>query len=212
MAPYLSKIGILAGLCVILFSNDLAAQPETNKWKFQFALGLNSPVGHDDGGNFEFNSVNFPSLNLGLQHMFTAQWGAKLDLGYNRAKNADDSPEFKLNYTRINLQAVYDFKDVLNFMPLRMAVVAHAGPGMSFSKPLSPYSDNDYTYLNALAGFELHYGLTPSVSLYTDFSYALGLSGDDKYDVVEDGFSFNGDMLFFTVGVSVSLSGCYFCD
>lgn len=212
MIASVSKFRLIIGIAVVMSVNSLLAQPETNKWKFQFAIGINSPSDSDSSDNFEFNSVNFPSINLGIQHMFTRQWGAKFDLGYNRANSADDSPEFKLNYTRINLQAVYDFKDVLAFMPPRMALVVHAGPGLSFSKPLSPFSDNNYTYLNALAGLEVHYGVAQTVSIYTDLSYAFGFSGDDKYDPAIDGFSFNGDVLFLTIGVSVSLSGCYFCD
>ncbi|NNK87806.1 MAG: cell envelope biogenesis protein OmpA [Flavobacteriaceae bacterium] len=206
------KFRLLIGIALVIAVNSSIAQPETNKWKFHFALGINSPFDSDSSDDFKFNSVNFPSINLGIQHMFNRQWGAKFDLGYNRAKNDDNSTEFKLNYTRINLQAVYDFKDVLAFMPLRTALVLHAGPGLSFSKPLSPFSDNNYTYLNALAGLEVHYGVAQTVSVYADLSYAFGFSGDDKYDPAVDGFSFNGDVLFLTVGVSVSLSGCYFCD
>ena len=212
MTGSVRKFRILIGIAVVMSFNSLIAQPETNKWKFQFAVGINSPSDSDGSDNFELKSLNFPTLNLGLQHMFTRQWGAKFDLGYSRAVNADNSTEFKLNYTRINLQGVYDFKDVLMFMPSQMALVVHAGPGLSFSKPLSPFSDNTYTYLNALAGLEVHYGVAQTVSVYGDISYAFGFSGDDKYDPAVDGFSFNGDMLLITVGVSVSLSGCYFCD
>ncbi len=197
---------------IIFIGQSTLAQPETNQWKFQFGLGLNSPMDNENGDDFKFMSVNFPSINIGIQHMFAGTWGAKFDLGYNRASNSDDSSEFKLNYTRINLQAVYDFYNTLGFLPSRMTAVAHAGPGLSISKPLGSYSENNYTYLNAIGGMEFHYGIAPTVSVFTDLSYALKLSSKDKYDPAADGFSFNGDMFFVTLGVSVSLSGCYFCD
>ena len=188
------------------------SQAETSKWKFQISFGLNNPVDNDDSDNYYSKYVNFPSINLGVQHMFKPQLGAKLDLGYNRAVSDDDSDDFKFNYTRINAQLVYDFKYVMRFLPPQMTVVGHAGPGVSFTKPLGNFQDNKYTYLNALAGLEVHYGLGRAVSLYGDLSYAFALSGKDKYDPAVDGFSFNGDIMFITVGLSVSLSGCYFCD
>ena len=187
------------------------SQPETNQWKFQFALGLNSPIDNMTSDQYEFKSVNFPSINLGIQHMLSREWGAKLDFAYNRSSNDDNSPEFKLNYSRINLQAVYDF-NYMSFLPRRMTMVAHAGPGLSISKPLGSFSDNNYTYINGLAGLEFHFGIAQTVSVFTDLSYAFKLSGKDKYDPAVDGFSFNGDVLLISVGVSVSLSGCYFCD
>ncbi|MBT8257395.1 MAG: porin family protein [Bacteroidia bacterium] len=210
----LNKIQINKLLILVLFGlSSLAwSQPETNQWKFQFALGVNSPIDNMESDGFEFKSINFPSINLGLQHMLTPEWGAKLDFSYNRSGHDDNSPEFKLNYTRINLQAVYDFNGAMNFLPRRMTMVAHAGPGLSISKPLGSYSENKYSYLNGLAGLEFHFGITQTVSIFTDFSYAFKLSGKDKYDPAVDGFSFNGDVLLISVGVSVSLSGCYFCD
>ncbi|NND52359.1 MAG: cell envelope biogenesis protein OmpA, partial [Flavobacteriaceae bacterium] len=57
-----------------------------------------------------------------------------------------------------------------------------------------------------------HFGVARTVSVFGDLSYALGLSGKDKYDPAVDGYSFNGDLLYAAIGVSVSLSGCYNCD
>ena len=144
--------------------------------------------------------------------MFTPEMGAKIDFGYNRSVNDKDSPDFKLNYSRINAQFVYDFKSMMTFLPSQMVVIGHIGPGYSFTKPLGSFSENKYSFLNAMAGLEFHYGVARSVSVYADLSYIMGLSGKDKYDPALDGFSFNGDLLTITVGVSVSLSGCYFCD
>ena len=63
------------------FTGNTLAQPETNQWKFQFAVGVNSPIDNMKSDAYEFKSVNFPSINLGIQHMLTPEWGAKLDLG-----------------------------------------------------------------------------------------------------------------------------------
>lgn len=204
------KILILGSL--LFLGSKGYSQTETSRWKFQIAFGVNNPIDDNTSDEYATKGLNFPTINLGIQRMFTSEMGAKLDFGYNRSVNDSDSPEFKLNYSRINAQFVYDFKSTFRFLPPRFVVVGHVGPGFSFSKPLGSFSNNTYTYLNGMAGLEFHYGIARSVSVYTDVSYIMGLSGKDKYDPVIDGFSFNGDVLTVTVGVSVSLSGCYFCD
>lgn len=186
-------------------------QSETQKLKGQIAFGVNAPS--DDGfvEDFQAEGINFPTINLGLQYMFAKEFGAKLDFGFNRFSNADNSPEFKVNYTRLNAQAVYDASFVLTFLPDRIGVVAHAGPGMSFIKPLGNYPENKLSYFNAMAGIEVHYDVSSQFSIYADTSYIHGFASD--FDPITEGYgSFNGSLLTFTVGVSVSLSGCRYCD
>jgi hypothetical protein len=156
--------------------------------------------------------MNFPTINLGIQHMLTSKIGAKLDFGYNRSSNDPNSLTYKLNYSRVNAQFVYDAFDLLNFLPSKVNLIGHVGPGLSFTKPLNNFSENSYTFLNLLAGIELHYGISETVSVYGDLSYVLSLSNAEKYDIAVDGFSFNGDLIYATIGISVSISGCYFCE
>ncbi|TYA53069.1 cell envelope biogenesis protein OmpA [Formosa maritima] len=186
-------------------------QAETSKWKVQFAVGINSPSSSGFVTGFEANSINFPTINLGVQHMFKRQFGAKLDFGYNRFSNVDSSPNFKVNYTRINAQFIYDPTPVITFLPVGMGVVAHAGPGLSIIKPLDIYTDNNTSFLNIMAGIEFHYSITQLLTIYLDTSYIYGFSSD--FDPVSEGYgSFNGNLLTATIGVSYSLSGCYYCD
>ena len=188
------------------------AQDEKDEWKMQISLGVNNPIDSNDNDSYYTKYINFPAVNLGVQHMFTRTLGAKLDFGYYRSSNDDSSSEFKLNYSRINTQVVYDASPALNFLPLSLEVIAHAGPGLSFTSPLGSYSNNKYAYLNALAGIEVHYLISDTLSIYSDLGYILGLSSKEKYDSNIDGFSFNGDLMYLTFGVSVSLSGCQTCN
>jgi hypothetical protein len=197
---------------VFFISIGSFSQTETNQWKFQIGFGFNNPIDDVKEDDFYSEYVNFPTINMGVQYMFKPQLGAKIDLGYNRAVNGSGSPEFKFNYSRVNVQFVYDFTYIMHFLPQQMAVLGHIGPGVSFTKPLGVYAENKYTFLNVLAGLEVHYGIARTVSVFGDFSYAMGLSGKDKYDPEINGFSFNGDLMFFSVGISVSLSGCYYCE
>lgn len=185
------------------------AQYDTSTFKAQLALGVNSPSSSGFVNDFEVNSINFPTINLGLQYMFKPKLGAKLDFGYNRFSNIDDTPEFKVNYTRINAQLVYDVSMITNFLN-RTGVFVHAGPGFSMIHPLGNYGENKTSYLNFMAGLELHYGISDKLSIYLDTSYIKGFAKD--FNPVSSGFgSFNGDLLTITFGASISLSGCYYC-
>jgi len=198
---------VLMGLLISIagFSQD------TSTFKAQIALGVNSPSSNGFVSNFESNSLNFPTVNLGLQYFFSPQFGAKLDFGFNRFSNVDNSPEFKVNYSRIDAQLVYNATNIFSFLPTRMGTFAHAGPGFSMIKPLGNYVQNDTSFLNAMAGIEFHYALSDALSVYLDTSYIMGF-GKDFYPISEGFGSFNGDLLTITVGLSISLSGCYYCE
>lgn len=198
---------LLITLLVTAFS---FAQRDTNKWKAQIALGLNSPSQSGFVDGFQSKSVNFPTINAGFQRMFTPQYGAKLDFGFNRFSSDGNSLEFKINYTRINVQFVYDPMKFITFLPEEIGLVAHAGPGYSSVKPLGDFSGNKASFLNVMAGLEVHYGLSQRMSVYADVSYIMGLGKD--FDPVMEGFgSFNGNLLTITFGVTFSLSGCQYC-
>ncbi|MBA6153155.1 outer membrane beta-barrel protein [Gelidibacter maritimus] len=212
MTPYLKTQNLTWLLFLTLLTSTISlAQKDVEKWKLQLALGVNNPIDRGEDAGYYSKYINFPTVNLGVQHMLSDNLGAKLDVGYNRASSETGSLPYKMNYTRINLQAVYDFKDLLTFLPPRIGVVAHAGPGVSMTKPLGSFANNTYTYLNFLGGAEVHYRISKSVSVFADAGYAYGLSGTDKYDVTTDGFSFNGDLMYVAFGVSLSLSGCNYC-
>lgn len=212
MQDYFKKY--LSVFIVVFVTLNCNAQfKDTAKWKALFALGVNYPT--TDGfvkGSYA-KSVNFPTVNLGIQHMFKKAYGVKLDFGFNRFKSDDESLEFKINYTRINAQFVFDPTEYIGFLPSRIQTVLHAGPGFSFTKPLGNLGNNKQSYLNVLGGLEVHYALTEKVSVYTDVSYIYGLTSLDNYDPVLSGLgAFNGSVFNLTFGLAVSLSGCQFCD
>ena len=186
-------------------------QGDTSTFKVQFALGVNSPSKEGFVSNFEPKSISLPAVNMGVQYMFKPNLGAKLDFGFNRFTNLDNTPEFKINYSRINTQLVYNATRLFGYLPPRIGVFLHAGPGFTFIKPLGEYPENKRSFLNVMGGLELHYGLSDAVSAYVDTSYILGF-GDD-FSPVSSGFgSFNGNILTVTIGLSLSLSGCYYCE
>lgn len=196
----------MALICVL----QAHAQKPTNQIKAQIAVGINRPSSSGFVEGFEAKSINFPTVNLGVQYMLSRTYGAKLDVGFNRFSNDDLSTEFKTNYTRVNAQFVYDPTEIIGFLPSRLGLVAHAGPGYSIVKPLGNFGNNKRSFLNFMTGLEVHYAMSKYLTLYTDVSYILGLSGD--FDSVEQGFgAFNGNLLTITFGISFSLSGCQYC-
>ncbi len=186
------------------------SQGNKSSIKAQIALGVNSPSSNGFVNNFEAKSINFPSINLGVQYMFKPLLGAKLDFGYNRFSNLKNTPDFKVNYTRLNVQMVYDATKILG-LPPRIGVFPHIGPGFSMIKPLGNYTQNNVSFLNVMGGLEFHYGVTDTFSLYLDSSYIMGFG--KEFNPVTDGFgSFNGNILTINLGLSLSLSGCYYCE
>lgn len=204
------KVVLLFGL--ILFSFIGYSQSETSKWKLQLAFGFNYPDVDGFVSGFEAKPINFPTINLGVQHMFTRTIGAKLDFGYYRFSNAEDSEIFKTNYTRINAQFVYDTTMLFRFLPVHIGLVAHAGPGFSIIKPLGNFGENKTSFINTIVGVELHYNVSETFSVFTDVSYIFSFQGEKTYNPISEGFgTFNRNLFAVTLGVSVSLSGCYYC-
>ncbi|MDO5979661.1 outer membrane beta-barrel protein [Flavivirga spongiicola] len=206
------KIYIKA-FCAILFvmsSLVSTSQGDTSTFKAQFALGLNSPSKNGFVTGFEGKTYNLPTVNLGIQYMFKPMLGAKLDYSFSRISNQKEAQAFKLNYSRINLQAVYNANRIFN-LSQNKGVFVHAGPGISSVKPLGNFTQNKTSFMNAMAGVELHFGVSDKLSIYTDVSYIHGFAKD--FAPISDGFgAFNGNLLTLTVGASISLSGCYYCE
>lgn len=201
-------------LFVLITTQTLEAQwRRTMKWRAVISTGFSYPF--TDGfvkGSYA-QPVNFPTINLGIQRMFKREYGLRLDYGFNRFANGEESAKFKINYSRINAQFVYDPTPLLTFIPERIAIPLHAGPGISFARPLDNIQDRDQTFANVMAGMEIHYAINQRVSVFGDFSYIWGLTSLDDYDPPLSGLgAFNGSLFTVTVGLSISLSGCQFCD
>jgi hypothetical protein len=208
-----SKQYLVFFIVVLWTLNINAQQRDKSKWKALFSLGVNYPTTDGFVKGTYAKTVNFPTVNLGIQHMLKSQYGVRLDYGFNRFKNDKDSPEFKINYSRINAQFVYNPTEYLKFIPARFSLAAHAGPGISIVKPLGDLGDNKQTYLNLNMGLELYYTINEKVKIYTDMSYLYGLTSLDNYNPVISGLgAFNGSVFNLTFGLVVSLSDCQFCD
>ncbi|RNC88454.1 MAG: cell envelope biogenesis protein OmpA [Winogradskyella sp.] len=198
---------------LFFLSITYAQRIDNSTWKAQISLGVNSPSKSGFIDSAPAKGLNFPTVNLGIQRMFSRTLGAKLDYGFNRFASEDGMQEFKVNYSRINAQLVYNPSQSLTFLPEHFQVVLHAGPGYSNAKPLGNLGDNKQSYLNFILGFEVHYSINRKIALYSDISYIYGFTSLDDYNPEILGLgAFNGNVFNVTFGVSIALSGCYYCD
>ncbi|WP_066221856.1 outer membrane beta-barrel protein [Formosa haliotis] len=222
MSSKLNKQKYITGLLIFLFLISVKgyAQKDEDVLRIELSFGGNhaftsgfAQIYASEDPKTEGRGFNLPTLNFGGQYMFSETLGAKLDIGFSRIFSANDSPEFKINYTRINAQVVYDYSRFIGFIPEEVTLLAHAGPGFSAVRPLGTINDNDQNYLNAILGTQILYMFSRNTSVFFDASYIHGFSNPDTYAPPSEGLgAFNGSMLTFTVGVSLSLSGCYFCN
>ncbi|MGB1268992.1 MAG: outer membrane beta-barrel protein [Flavobacteriaceae bacterium] len=200
-------------LLLIVVSNLTTAQTLT----IDLGLGVNSPS-DDFVTPYEAKPINGLTVDAGIRYMFKKKLGVKADMGFNRYGNGGDSPEFKANFTRVNLQAYYNVWDHLyNFqipLPERLGIFLHAGPGMSFLKPLSePHLNNTSSNFNVIAGLALHYGISDRVSVFIDGSNIFNMGQETAYEGTVLADKINSTMLNVTFGVSISInSDCYFCE
>lgn len=200
-------------LAIFILGNVHAQRKEISTWSAMVSLGVNAPSKGGFINSSPAQSLNFPTVNLGVQRMFSRTLGTRLDYGFNRFKSEDDFLEFKVNYSRINAQLVYNPSESLNFLPQPMQILTHAGPGFSFAKPLGTLDDNKQSYLNFNLGFEVHYQINRKVALYSDISYIYGFSKLDDFNPEILGLgAFNGNVFTLSFGATIALSGCYYCE
>jgi hypothetical protein len=201
-------------ILVFIFSLNAFSQRIGEVWKAQVGLGVNTPLPNGFVEDLESQLVNFPTFNLGLQRMFSRYYGGRFAYSFSRIARKKSDTEFKINYKRYNLEFIYDAYDFkyLRFLPERIKVVAHAGPGFSIAEPLSDLGSNKQSFFNLHGGLETHYYLTKLVSLYLDlsFNYTFQELNEDNLDFNGLG-AFTGSTAYATVGISFSLSGCYKC-
>ncbi|MHA3787835.1 OmpA family protein [Flavobacterium hauense] len=145
-----------------------AADNDFNKWSIEVGGGINKPFRTFTPG-FGTEPANFFTADLGFRYMLNNKFGLKLDFGYNRFKNADDTPEFESNYVRGNIQGVINLGRVLNFEDWTntFGLLAHGGGGVYMLTNDDAFDGEDW-------GANLIGGLTAQVRL----SDRVVLTGD----------------------------------
>jgi len=202
----------IISLIALFLSHLVAAQTLT----LDLGVGINSPS-DDFGLGYKAKGINGLTVDAGIRYMFKKKLGAKVDIGFNRYGADDNSIDFKANLTRVNAQLYYNLWDNLYDLqirlPERLAIFVHAGPGMTFLKPLSePYNNEKSSAFNVLGGLAVHYGITDRVAVFVDGSNFFNMGQKQYYEGEPLDEKISTSMFNLTFGVTISInSDCYYC-
>lgn len=116
-----------------------------NKWSLELNGGLNKPTRTMTLG-YQTASLNPFHADLGVRYMFNPKFGLKLDFGYDKFTERDDTPEFESQYLRTSLQGVINIGRALNFETWTntIGLLAHGGFGVSQLTSESGFEGEDY--------------------------------------------------------------------
>lgn len=207
---------VLPLLLVCLTSASLRAQEAKeasttgdngyNKWSIEVAGGVNKPFRTFTPG-FRTDRANLFTVDLGTRYMFNNKFGLKLDFGYNKFENNDDSPKFESTYLRGDIQAVINLGRVLNFedWTSTIGLLAHAGGGVYQLTSDNGFDGEDYG-ANLIGGLTAQLKLSRSIVLTADVTgIANGFQNWNFDGFSQNNRSFDGVVLNGTLGLTFYL-------
>ncbi|MFA9191602.1 OmpA family protein [Flavobacterium sp. FZUC8N2.13] len=177
-----------------------------NKWSIELNAGVNKTTGAMTTG-FYTATPNLFHADLGVRYMFNPKFGLKLDFGYDKLKEGNESFAFDSNYLRTDLQGIINLGRVLNFETWtnRIGLLGHGGFGVSMLTS-DGFNGEDYM-ANGIAGLTTQYRISNSVALTADFTGII--NGNQSYNF--DGMSqtnakaFNGSIFNASLGLTFYL-------
>lgn len=139
-----------------------------NKWSIEVGGGANKPFRTFTPG-FRTDRVNFFTADLGVRYMFNNKFGLKLDFGYNKFENNEDSAEFESTYLRGNIQGVINVGRVLNFEDWTSVIglLAHGGGGVYRLSNDDAFDGEDWG-ANLIGGLTAQFKLSNRIVLTAD--------------------------------------------
>lgn len=198
---------IIAFLLILPFI-ALAQVDDYNKFSLEIDGGLLKPY-----KTFTYNyGIDNPTpflVNLGARYMFNTKIGLKIDGGFHRFKNNDNSLEFTTEYYRGSLQGVINIANIADLKSTflkNFGLLLHTGAGVSNINFKTPIDGNDWT-IHGIIGLTPQVKLSERISLQADLSIITNLSQDKNFDGVgdvEDNF-FDGNILTTTIGLAFNL-------
>lgn len=185
----------------------MAAGNDFNKWSIEVSGGANKPFRTFTPG-YRTDGLNFFTVDLGTRYMFNNKFGLKLDFGYNKFENNDETPEFESTYIRGDIQAVINLGRVLNFEDWTntLGLLAHAGGGVYQLQSDNGFDGEDWG-ANLIGGFtgqvklSDHIVLTGDVSAIANGFQNWNFDGMTQNSLTVDGLVLNGTLgLTFYLG------------
>ncbi len=178
-----------------------------DRWSIEVNGGVNKPTRTMTTGHYT-STLNPFHADLGVRYMFNPKFGLKLDFGYDKFKEHDDSAPFESTYLRTSLQGVVNLGRVLSFEDWTdtFGLLAHGGFGVSQLTSDNGFEGEDYMG-NGILGLTGQVKLSNSIVLTGDLTGIVNGKQNNNFDgngTVTTG-AFDGILLNASVGFTFYL-------
>ncbi|RKD88427.1 OmpA family protein [Mangrovibacterium diazotrophicum] len=184
-------------------SSDFSAK--FDKWSIDGGIGLTKPWQNFTPGYYAA-TPDFLVGEIGVRYMMSEYFGLKLDFGYNKFQEADESMAFETNSYRFGLQGVLNLGRMMNFetWTKTLGLLGHGGVGVGYLNYDRTNIDNDWVG-NVLTGLTAQIRLSDGLALNLDGSAVANIRQNEGFDggignTKDLGMVFNG-----TIGLSIYL-------
>lgn len=175
-----------------------------DKWSIELNGGVNKPMRAMTAG-YSTATLNPFHVDLGARYMFNPKFGLKLDFGYDKFQERDNTAPFESRQIRTSLQGVVNLGRTLNFETWTntIGLLAHGGLGVSQLTSESGFDGEDYTG-HGIIGLTGQIKLSKSVALTGDLSGLV--YGRQNWNFDGMGAAQTGSLDGVTLNASVGLT------
>ncbi len=181
--------------------------PAYNKWSIELNGGVNKPIRTMTEG-YTTETLNLFHGDLGVRYMFNPKFGLKLDFGYDKFQEADNTAPFESTYLRTDLQGVINVGRALNFeqWTKTFGLLVHGGFGVSQLTSKNGFDGEDYMG-NGILGITGQVRLGDRVALTGDLTGIVNGKQNHNFDGMSQNTSgaFDGGVLNASIGLTFYL-------
>ncbi|KDN56482.1 OmpA family protein [Flavobacterium seoulense] len=175
-----------------------------DKWSIELNGGVNKPLRAMTAG-YSTATLNLFHADLGARYMFNPKFGLKLDFGYDKFQERDNTAPFETTLLRTSLQGVINLGRTLNFETWTntIGLLAHGGFGVSQLSADNGFNGKDYMG-HGILGLTAQVKLGNSVALTGDLSGLV--YGRQNYNFDGKGLARTGALDGVTLNASIGLT------
>lgn len=175
-----------------------------DKWSIELNGGVNKPLRAMTAG-YSTATLNPFHADLGARYMFSPKFGLKLDFGYDKFQERDNTAPFESKLIRTSLQGVINLGRTLNFETWTntIGLLAHGGLGVSQLSSENGFNGKDYMG-HGIIGLTGQIKLSNSVALTGDLSGLV--YGRQNWNFDGMGAAKTGSLDGVTLNASVGLT------
>jgi OOP family OmpA-OmpF porin len=182
-------------------------KPTYDKWSIELNGGVNKPIRTMTAG-YTTETLNLFHADLGVRYMFNPKFGLKLDFGYDKFQEKDNTAPFESTYLRTDIQGVINVGRALNFeqWTKTFGLLVHGGFGVSQLTSKNGFDGEDYMG-NGILGITGQVRLGNSVALTGDLTGVVNGKQNWNFDGMSPTTSgaFDGGLLNASIGLTFYL-------